>query len=233
MKQKSIHICLSLFWLICIQGIHISAQEPVHTRLQDQVRTQVHDGVYTLVDFVELKLEKQTVEEDLCGMEFLEEWTILPREHTLRKQVLDQDSSCMARLMILPEKKGLIPIRNISYEFHLLDPHLIASGNEAFSEPDSMDQSTRRLQGDLIALISELSHAEDRYPLEDQLLSVIFHEDWSLDPRSGEITKKVRGISPVVWQRRQTVNGDPVNDGETGLPVYYKNELDQIDLRNP
>ncbi|MEN8204100.1 MAG: hypothetical protein ABFS28_15995 [Bacteroidota bacterium] len=237
--MKRIPIFLSLFWLSCLQGIHVSGQEPVHKQLQDQVRTQVHDGVYTLVDFVDLTLfvdltqGKQGTQDTLCTKEFLEEWIIRPREHTVVKQVLDHDSSCMALLMTLPERNGSKVIRNLSYEFNLLDPHLIASGNVAFSEPDSMDLHVRQLQEDLIELISGLSKTAIQYQLNDQLLSVIFHEDWSLNPVTRLITKEVRGITPVIWQRRQTVAGDPVNDGETGLPVYFKNQLERIDLRNP
>jgi hypothetical protein len=43
----------------------------------------------------------------------------------------------------------------------------------------------------------------------------------------------VRAITPVIWQRRQTEAGDPVNEADTGLPVYYKNQMQQINLRNP
>lgn len=226
-------ISLILLWLICLPGIHVQAQETYYPELHKEVYAQVQDHTFTLVDFVEINLKKQGIGEDTCVVEFLEEWTIRPEEHMVLKQVLDQNSSCISLLLTLPEKKGLIHIRKLRYEFFLLDPHLIASGNVAFSEPDSMDQYTRRLQGDLIALISDMSTAEKRYPLEDQLLSVIFYEDWLMDPHSGRITKEVWGIRPVIWQRRRTADGDPVNDGETGLPVYYKNELDRLDLRNP
>jgi len=233
MNWKLMPVFLSLSWLSCLQGIHICAQEPVHTRLQHQVRTQVHDGVYTLVDFVDLNLVVQSKQDTLCTMEFLEEWTIRPREHSIVKQVLDLDSSCMALLRTLPERKGIVSIQDLSHEFNLLDPHLISSGNVASPEPDSMDLPTRKLQGDLIDLIQDLSSAANRYDLKDQLLSVIFHEDWSLDPGSRVITKKVNAITPVIWQRRQTVAGEPLNDGDTGLPVYFLIQLERIDLRNP
>jgi hypothetical protein len=166
-------------------------------------------------------------------MEFLEEWNIRPRERTLLKDVLDQDTSCISLLLSLPKNKGSMTLRNLSHEFMLLDPHLIASGNIAFPEPDSMDMPTRRLQASLIDLIKNISRTAERYPLEDQLLSVIFYEDWFLDQESRRIKKTVWGITPVVWQRRQTVDGEPVNDGDTGLPVYFKMQLEQLDLRNP
>jgi hypothetical protein len=135
--------------------------------------------------------------------------------------------------MNLPERMGKINLRNLSYEFVLLDPHLIASGNTAFPEPDSMDQATRRLQAKLIELIEKLSRTAGQYPLEDQLLSVLFHEDWSLDVETRVITKTVWGLTPVIWQRRQTVSGESINDGDTGLPVYFKLQLENIRLRNP
>lgn len=228
-----ISICLIFTWLICLRGLLVFAQEPVHTELQDQVHSQVQEGKFTLVDFVNVAAAFQDIPDTLCTMEFLEEWNILPLDRTLLKEVLDQDTSCISLLLSLPKNKGSITLRKLSYEFMLLDPHLIASGNTAFPEPDSMDVATRRLQGDLIDLIKNLSRTASQFPLEDQLLSVIFHEDWFLDPGSRRITKEVLGITPVIWQRRQTVSGEPVNDGETGLPVYFKMQLEQINLRNP
>jgi len=233
MKGSLNLIFLSLSWLSCLWGFHAWAQEPIHTQLQDQVRNQLTDGIHDLVDFIDLALETPGGEDTLCNIKFREEWQILPEQHSISKEVLAHDSSCIDLLMDFPERNGSISLQNLSYEFHLLDPHLVLSGNIAFPEPDSMDLPTRRLQGDLIALISELSDAEKRYRLEDQLLSVIFYEDWFIDPHSRRITKMVRGISPVIWQRRKTIAGEPVNDGDTGLPVYYKIELERIDLRNP
>jgi len=222
-----------MIWLISHQAVVLSAQEPVHNALQEQVRNQVQEGVFTLVDFIDVAPAFQELADTLCTMEFLEEWIIQPAEHTLLKYVLDQDSSCIPLLKSLPKRKGSISLRNLSYEFVLLDPHLIASGNTAFPEPDSMDLPTRRLQAALIELISNLSRTAMQYPLKDQLLSVLFHEDWSLDQEYGKITKTVWGITPVIWQRRQTVSGEPINDGETGLPVYYKLQQERINLRNP
>ncbi|MCD4709533.1 MAG: hypothetical protein K8R52_01695 [Bacteroidales bacterium] len=45
--------------------------------------------------------------------------------------------------------------------------------------------------------------------------------------------KNENGITPVIWQLRQTAEGEPVHDAETGFPVYYKLKLERIDLRNP
>ena len=222
-----------MIWLMGHQAVSVSAQEPVHTDLQKQVQGQVQEEVFTLVDFVDVAPALQELGDSLCTMEFLEEWIIQPAEQTLLKDVLDQDSSCIPLLLNLPERMGKISLRNLSYEFVLLDPHLIASGNRAFPEPDSMDQATRRLQAKLIGLIENLSRTASQYPLKNQLLSVIFHEDWTLDTETRQITKSVWGLTPVIWQRRQSVSGEPINDGETGLPVYFKLQLESIRLRNP
>ena len=109
----------------------------------------------------------------------------------------------------------------------------MASDNRAFSEPDSMDGPTRQLQDQLIALVNARSDAGERYRLPEQMLSVIFEEDWSINSTNLVVSKKVRAITPVIWQRRQTETGEPINEAETGFPVYYKIELQQISLRNP
>jgi len=202
MKGKLIPIFLSLSWLCCLWGSHAGAQEPVHTQLQEQVRAQLHEGLHSLVDKVDVTLRMKGGQDTICFLEFLEEWHILTEQHSISKEVLAHDSSCMALLLNLPVRNESIPVRNLSYEFNLLDPHLLASGKKAKPEPDSMDAPTRRLQSDLINLIQGLSRISDRYQLEDQLLSLIFYEDWSIDAGSHEITKKVLGISPVIWQRR-------------------------------
>ncbi len=174
---------------------------------------------HRLVDYVEMKEEVQGGEDSLHILKFLEDWIIDPIHPSISKEVLEFD--------------GSLPFRNISYEFHLLDPHLLSSGNKAFSEPDSMDGPTRKLQKELITLVTARGNIEERYQLEDQLLSVIFHEEWRQNPETLQVTKKVRAITPVIWQRRQTEAGDPVNEADTGLPVYYKIELQQLSLRNP
>jgi len=197
------------------------------------IQTQAQGREHRLVDHIEVNVAIPGGNDSLCTLKFLEEWVIDPQANSILKQVVEWDTCCSGFLGNLAVKNGTIPIRNISYEFHLLDPHLVASGNVAFPEPDSLDGPTRQLQEELIALITARNNFGDRYRLEDQLLSVIFHEEWSMDPASLEVTKRVRTIIPVIWQRRQTEAGDPVNDAETGLPVYYKNQLQQVNLRNP
>ena len=196
-------------------------------------KAEAQANSHRLVDHVEVKLEITELRDTLCSLKFLEEWVIDPGFASISKEVIQWDSCCRDIIQTLPSKNGIVSFRNITYEFHLLDPHLVASGNQAFPEPDSMDEPTRHLQEDLIALVAARSDAEKRYSLPEQLLSVIFEEDWSMDLSSQELKKRIRGITPVIWQRRQTKEGDPVNEAETGLPVYYKLELQQIPLRNP
>ncbi len=91
---------------------------------------------------------------------------------------------------------------------------------------------------------------------QDSSCTVEFHEQWRVNAANSSISKKVngyevscanrigdiltaeesvrlRGISPVIWQQRQTADGEPIHDAATGLPVYYKLKLQRIDLRNP
>lgn len=191
------------------------------------------EKAYHLVDFVEVKMEIPGGTDSLCTLKFLEEWTIDPQRPSVSKQVLDHDSTCSELWASRPPGQAVIPNSKISYEFHLLDPHLVASGNQAFPEPDSMDEPTRELQEALISIVDRHSEAGSRYRLSDQLLSVIFHETWSLDPSTLVISKKVRALTPVIWQRRQTDKGEPINEAGTERPVFFITELQQIPLRNP
>jgi hypothetical protein len=126
-----------------------------------------------------------------------------------------------------------VELSDISYEFTLLDPHVPGSQDSPFPLAGTMDPATARLHEDLIELAARRSTRLDRYDLKEQLLSFYFHESWTIHPVSLRVTKKVHGITPVIWQQRKSVDGVPINDAETGLPVYYKNTLDRIDLRNP
>ena len=228
---------ICLLGIFCIPAIQTEAQEVAREVTQEQgqevAQAQAQDRKHLLVDYVEVNMTIPGGTDSLCILIFLEEWFIDPLQPSISKKVVEHDSTCSDLWRKLAIKKGTIPFRNISYEFHLLDPHLVSSGNRAFPEPDSMDEPTRRLQEELIALITARNNFGSRYQLKDQLLSVIFHEEWSVNPGTFVVTKRIRGITPVIWQRRQTEAGDPVNEAETGLPVYYKNELERLSLRNP
>ncbi len=213
------------------------AQEQGMEQTQDQGHEVAQEVALTrkhlLVDYVEVNVEIPGGTDSLCILKFLEEWFIDPLKPSISKKVVEHDSACLDLLGNLAIKNGSIPVRKISYEFHLLDPHLVSSGNRAFPEPDSMDEPTRQFQEELSALITARNNFNNRYQLEDQLLSVIFHEEWRMNPVTMDVTKRVLALTPVIWQRRQTEAGDPVNEAETGLPVYYKNELKRLSLRNP
>jgi len=190
------------------------------------------EASFQLIDFVEPPAELQAMGEGDCFIEFGEQWTFLEKG-ALSKEVRSQKLSCSEDPgdLVLPDEK--LRIKNIQYEFMLLDPHLLESNDQAFAEADSMDKSTRELQIRLIELIGNYISLSSRYDPRQELLSVYFHEEWILDPESPVIIKKVKGLTPVIWQRRKTTEGKSINDGDTGLPVYYKNPLRMITLRQP
>ncbi|MFH0759059.1 MAG: hypothetical protein V2B15_17360 [Bacteroidota bacterium] len=157
-------------------------------------------------------------------IEFIEIWTIDAERPGIQKQVdsirivdgPDTDFWNMEREH--SPSGGKARFGEVSHEFMLMDPENQHAGN---------------LHAPMVSLVSLYSKTAGHYNLDDQLLSVRFHETWILDPDSATVTKRVSGITPVIWQRRQTEDGVPVNDAETGLPVYFKLELERIPLRNP
>lgn len=187
------------------------------------------EAVHQIVDFVELPAELSSPGDSACHLEFTEEWTFLAKGGLL-KEIKGYESSCSRDI---PPFTKVTQIKDIVYEFMLLDPHLAESANKAFSGPDSMDTATRNLQSHLIDLIRNHAQLSPRYDLRKELLSVYFHEEWIIDPANMEIRKKVRAITPVIWQLRQTAEGLSIPDGNTGLPVYYKTPLQKIFLRQP
>ena len=190
------------------------------------------EATFQLIDFVDLPAELKPLGERDCYMEFGEQWTFHDKG-ALSKEVRSQKLSCQEVPGDLAVPGHKLRIKNIEYEFKLLDPHLLESNDQAFAEADSMDTSTRELQTHLIDLIGKYMSLSSRYDPRQELLSVYFHEEWVLDPESPVIIKRVKGLTPVIWQRRQTTEGKSINDGETGLPVYYKNPLRKITLRQP
>lgn len=187
------------------------------------------EGIHRIIDFVELPAKLSSVGDSACFIKFTEQWTFLANG-SLSKEVTGFDFECSRDVPFPP---GRTRIQDISYEFMLLDPHLVESQNKAFSGPDSMDTATRNLQSHLIDLIRNHAQLSPRYDLRKELLSVYFHEEWIIDPANMEIRKKVRAITPVIWQLRQTAEGLSIPDGNTGLPVYYKTPLQKIFLRQP
>lgn len=208
--------------------------------------------VLEVIDLMDLPRELNRLETDplLRGswyLEFQERWQVLPESRSILKEVTAylprndgvpglQADSLHLLFSGLISRAGTdgkpLRIKEVSYEFMLMDPHHPGQGNSGFSEPDSMDAWGRNLQGMLIELVRAARHTGS-YDLPEQMLSLYFHEEWTIDPQTLRIRKVVRGITPVIWQRRQTEDGDPVNEAETGLPVYYKNITTLISLRNP
>ena len=172
------------------------------------------------------------VEFQSLTIEFLEEWVISPDNPALRKTVRSytlhhrqfpdapQDSLMESFISLVLQEPGEgrpVKIRKFSYEFELMDP---SSGEK------------NNLHDPISRLVKEHSTTAGAYDLDNQLGSVWFREVWRMDPVTHEITRTVHEITPVIWQQRQTTEGEPVNDAETGLPVYYKSRLQPVTLRN-
>jgi len=221
-KEKSSMRTIRIIAFILIMASTVLCLSPLSAQEQ----------VHQIIDFVELPAELSIPGDSACFVEFREKWTFLAKGGLI-KEVTGQEFSCSRQQNDLPLRSGTTRIKDISYEFMLLDPHLVESGNRAFSEPDSMDIYTRNLQANLIELIQKQAPIGTRYDPRKQLLSVYFHEEWIIDPDSMEISKKVKGLTPVIWQRRQTAEGKSIDDGDSGLPVYYKTPLQKILLRHP
>lgn len=153
-----------------------------------------------------------------CTLDFHEQWTIRVPGSSVTKEVSSFRYSCADSSVSLFPVEGKLLVRNINYEFSFLDP---------------AGEVMRELQEDFIALINKLHPLPGVYQPERELLSVYFHEEWILDAEQKSIHKSVTGITPVIWQIRQTADGDPILDLDTGYPVYYTHRLDRIQLRQP
>lgn len=211
------------------------------------------DRSFQVVDFVDLPKEMDYYETDpvLKGswyLEFHEVWIIVPQQRRLLKEVTgvipgNKNAGDMSPDSLRQRFAGLIGrmagaegnirVEDVRYEFILLDPHRQGAPDVGLSEADSLDEWTRELQGQLIELVKASDDPGKIFDLPDQMLSLFLDEDWTIDPETFQIAKDVTGISPVYWQRRRTTDGNPVNDAETGFPVYYRNVSSRIRLRNP
>jgi hypothetical protein len=146
-----------------------------------------------------------------------ETWTIRPYRNALGKKV----DSFRILDRAAPERDELILpsafTATVTYEFELADPQT--------------REKTHLLES-FVLLVGNASSLAGRYNLKEQLLSVRFREQWAYHPETRTLEKKVLELQPVIWQRRQTEEGFPIDDADTGLPVYFKLELDPIFLRN-
>ncbi len=203
---------------------------------------------FRVIDHVDLPGALGGGEGSTLYLEFRETWEFDAERPSLRKEAsvphlrdskdttrstVELLRSFSDRVRMLPVREGRVVIEKIRYEFNLLDPHLVGSGVEGFPVPDSMDTATRQLQEAFIALVKHRSVNRERYDWEQQMLSVSFLEEWSIDPETLEVTRLVESVTPVIWQRRETEEGVPVDEAGTGYPVYYKNSLRPVPLRHP
>ena len=183
-------------------------------------------GLHRVLDRVDLPAELNPLRKSGCLMEFQEEWDLDLARSSISKKVNEYELSCEDRLDLDFPANGELRIKNISYEFSFLDLQKEAA-------PVLQEEAVRKLQSDFIDLIIRRLSISERYNPKEQLLSIYFHEDWILEADTQEIRKQVKGITPVIWQRRQTADGIAVPEPETGYPVYYKLKLERIDLRQP
>jgi hypothetical protein len=103
---------------------------------------------------------------------------------------------------------------------YIIDPYLDKLLEEIMDEYDSgIDPNL------MIPSLTEL-----KYDLKRKVYSIIFFEDWYIDPETLYLEKRVNGIAPVLWQRRRAAGGYPLDDPETGYPVYFKSVLFRIPL---
>jgi len=184
---------------------------PVHTAV-------AQEKVYELYDHIDLPSGLKIHPDSSCTMESREIWTVNARNFTISKKVESYTVPCGNRIPVISSSGEEVRLNGITYEFSFLDPHLTP---------------IQDLQEDIATMVGHRIPGKSLYNLSEQLLSVRFHEEWIIKPEDQEIIKIVNGITPVIWQRRQTAEGEAVNDAETGLPVYYTLELDRIDLRQP
>jgi len=167
---------------------------------------------------MELPSDLKSHPDSSCTMESREVWTVNARNFTISKKVESYTIPCGNRIPAVSSSVREIRLIGVTYEFSFLDPH---------------QGPMQSLQDDLATMVRHRIPVDGVYNLPEHLLSVRFHEEWIIKPESQEIIKIVKGFTPVIWQKRQTTEGEPIYDADTGLPVYYTLELDRIDLRHP
>lgn len=182
---------------------------------------EAQQSVYEVLDVIDLPPELNPELNTSCRLEFQEQWVLNVAKASISKEINAYGISCTDSTESLSLPEGAIRLKDISYEFSFLD--LL----------DLLDQRARKLQEEVIALINIKNPIPEIYDPREQLLSVYFHEEWGIDADQQVFTKRVKGITPVIWQQRQTTSGEAIHDAETGYPVYYKLKLDRIDLRQP
>lgn len=173
---------------------------------------------YQVVDFIDLPAELQINPDSICSIEFRDQWVVNAANFSISKKVDRYQVPCVNAIGDRTEIKRAERPFGVTYEFSFLDPH---------------NAPIQDLQKEFITMFNKRFPGQNKYDLTEQLLSVYFHEEWLIEPETKEIVKKVKGFTPVIWQERQTVEGEPITDAETGYPVYYTLTLERINLRNP
>jgi len=179
------------------------------------------ETIFQVSDVMDLPPELNPGRDTSCSLEFQEQWILNVATRSISKKVEAYEISCTDSTGVHGLPEGTVRLKNLSYEFSFLDLM------------DLMDQRARKLQEALISLIERSFPIPEVYDPTKQLLSVYFLEDWVIEANHQEIKKRVKAITPVIWQERQTADGEPIHDGETGYPVYYKLKLDRIELHQP
>ncbi len=183
-------------------------------------------GFHRVLDRIDLPAGLNPLQTPGCVMEFREEWILDPAGFSISKKADEFVLYCEDSSDLVFPASGELRIKNVSYEFSFLDLQKEAA-------PVLQEEAVQKLQSDFIELITRRFPIPELYNPKEQLLSIYFHEDWILEADNQEIRKQVKGITPVIWQQRQTADGKAVPDPETGYPVYYKLKLERIDLRQP
>jgi len=179
------------------------------------------ETMYEVFDVMDLPPGLNPKQKDSCSLEFQEQWIFNVASASISKKVNAFGISCKDSTEALSLPEGTVRLKNLSYEFSFMDLM------------DQMDQKARQLQETMITLINHRYQFPEVYNPRKQLLSVYFHEDWVIEADQQHVKKKVKGITPVIWQQRQTAEGEPIHDAATGYPVFYKLKLERIELRQP
>ncbi len=179
------------------------------------------ENVFEILDVTDLPPELNPERKDSCSLKFQEEWILNLSRSSISKVVHAYEISCKDSTDVPGLPEGELRLKNLSYEFSFLDLR------------DALDHNAMKLQETMIALINNCYTIPEVYDPQEQLLSVYFHEDWVLEADYQAFRKTVKAITPVIWQKRQTAEGEALPDAETGYPVYYKLKLERIDLRQP
>ena len=179
---------------------------------------EAQERTFQMFQVMDMPREFNLNKSSACRLEFQEEWIIDPAGSYISKTVSTFEFPCDELNSTATLHEGTTRLRNLSFEFSFLD---------------LPEQMAKEIQLAIIALVNNSYLLPEYYDPQEQLLSVYFHEDWSINDDPLVFSKKVRAISPVIWQRRQTADGEPLLDPDTGSPVFYKLKLERIDLRQP